>query len=217
MVVMDINWYGQACFRIKGKNATVVVDPFDPEFTGLKFPKDLEADIILSSHAHRDHNFIEGIKGNPLLISGSGEYEKVGVSVTGVGTFHDDSGGEQKGKNTIYHFLIDGINIVHLGDLGHVLTDEQVSGIDRTDILMIPVGNGGATIGSESAVKVVAQLEPALIIPMHYKLPDLKFDFEGVEPFLEEMGVKDINPVPKLVVTKDKLPAETTVILLSKS
>ncbi len=212
---MDIYWYGQSCFKIKGKTATVVIDPFDPESTGIKLPKDLEAQVVLVTHRHKDHNFIEAVKGDPLIISGPGEYEKVGVSVNGIKTFHDKTSGKDRGMNTIYHLVIDGINIVHLGDLGHNLTEEQSSLIDQTDILMVPVG-GNYTINAEEASEVVSALEPRIVIPMHYKLPEGKSELSGVEPFLKEMGAENLEAVPKLSITKDKLPEETTVVLLSK-
>lgn len=214
---MDINWYGQSCFRIKGKSATVAADPFTPEATGLKFPKELEAQVVLLSHQHTDHNNAEPVKGDPLIISGPGEYEVSGINIVGVGSFHDNVQGAERGKNTLYHFQIDGINVLHLGDLGHELTEEQLSQLPGdTDILMVPVG-GVYTIDAEVAAKVVAQIEPKIVIPMHFKLPELKADLQGVEPFLKEMGAESAQPQPKLTITKDKLPEETQVVLLSKS
>ncbi|MDO8498749.1 MAG: MBL fold metallo-hydrolase [bacterium] len=214
---MDISWYGQAMFKLKGKAGTAVIDPFDPQFIGLKFPKDLEASVILSTHHHGDHSNTKVIEGHPLIIEGPGEYEAAGMTVVGIPTFHDKSEGSERGKNTVYHLFMDGLNIVHLGDLGHLLTEEQAGLIDTTvDILMVPVG-GIFTIDAEEAAKVVAQLEPKIVIPMHYKLPDLKFELEGVEAFLKEMGAENLAPVPKLTITKDKLPEETTIVLLSKS
>lgn len=213
---MDIYWYGQACFKIKGKSAAVVIDPFDQEMLGLKLPKDLESQVVLSTHFHKDHNNIGAVAGNPLVISGPGEYEKSGISITGIPTFHDANEGAERGPNTIYHFLVDGVNIVHLGDLGHVLTDEQVSQIDNTDILMVPVG-GVYTIDGETAAKVVAQLEPKIVIPMHYGIEGLKIKLNSPESFLKEMGAENVAPVLKLSVTKDKLPEEATVVVLSKS
>lgn len=211
---MEIHWFGQSCFRIKGKQATVVIDPFDPYMLGIKLPKDLSADLVLSTHNHHDHNNFQAVSGDPLKILGPGEYEKNGVIVTGISSYHDNSKGSERGKNTIYTLLIDGINIVHLGDLGHLLSDEQTSLIDATDILMIPVG-ANYTINGEMAVKVVAQLEPKIIIPMHYKLPDLKVDLEGLEGFLKEMGIENPAPLPKLLITAEKLPEETTVVVLN--
>lgn len=214
---MDINWYGQSCFRMKGKSVTVVVDPFDLETTGLKFPKDLEASIVLVTHQHADHSNAAMVKGEPLVVSGPGEYEIKGVSVTGVATFHDNALGAERGKNTIYLFRVDGINLLHLGDLGHLLIEEQISELtDDVDILLVPVG-GNYTIDGETAAKVVAQLEPKIVIPMHYKLPESKVEIGGVEPFLKEMGAESVQPQPKLTITKDKLPEETQVVLLSKS
>lgn len=213
---MDINWYGQACFKIKGKTATLVIDPYNPEATGLKLPKDLEARVVLSTHSHPDHNNIAAVSGNPTLITGPGEYEIAGATIEGVGVFHDNSQGLERGRNTLYHILIDGIDIVHLGDLGHKLTEEQTSAIDNTDILLIPVG-GTYTIDSETAAKVVVQLEPKIVIPMHYQIPGLKYDLDSVEDFLKEMGAENVVPVSKLTITKDKLPEETTVVVLNKS
>lgn len=211
---MEIFWYGQAFFKLKGKTATVMVDPFDPDFVGLKFPKDTVCQLGLSTHDHKDHNNLKALSGEPLLISGPGEYEKSGVSVAGVTSFHDDKNGAERGKNTIYSIFLDGINVIHLGDLGHELVQAQLDEIDNADILLIPVG-GVYTINAEVAAKVVAQLEPKIVIPMHYKLPQLKFELDPLELFLKEMGAENITPVPKLSAIKDKLPEETTVIVLN--
>lgn len=213
---MDIYWHGQACFRIKGKTTTVVVDPFDPGFTGLKLPKDLSADIAIKTHDHGDHNFLEAVTGGPVQITGPGEYEIKGVAILGVGVFHDQQNGAERGKNTVYHIQIDGINIVHAGDLGHQLTQAQLEEIGETDILMIPVG-GVYTVDVKDAAEVVAQLEPRIILPMHYSIEGLKFPLDGVDKFLKEMGVENAVPVSKLSITKDKLPEEPQVMVLSKS
>jgi L-ascorbate metabolism protein UlaG (beta-lactamase superfamily) len=218
---MDIYWYGQACFKIKGKNATVVIDPFSPEFTGLKLPKDLQADMVLTSHEHEDHNFSSAVVSaqgtKSMVFLRPGEYEVGGAVVTGINSFHDNSGGSERGMNTIFHLLFDGLDIVHLGDLGQTkLTEEQVAQIGQTDILMIPVGSV-YTIDAKAASEIVAQLEPKIIIPMHYKIEGLKFEVEGVENFLKEMGAENAVSQPKLSITKDKLPEEPQVILLAKS
>lgn len=212
---MDINWFGQACFRLKGKNTTVIIDPFNPDFTGLKLPKDLQAQVLLITHSHADHNFAEAVKGNPLIVNGPGEYEIAGVSVTGILTYHDNVSGSERGVNTVYHILIDGIHVVHLGDIGHLLTEEQISQIDAADILLVPVGDK-FTLNAEKAAKVVTQLEAKIVIPMHYNLPGLKFELDIVEPFLKEMGAEGVSPVPKLSINKEKLPEETTVVVLNK-
>lgn len=213
---MEIIWYGQACFKLKGKTSSVFIDPFDPVKLGLKLPKDLSADIAIKTHDHYDHNNLKAIEGAKIEISGPGEYEVKGIAVTGVGTHHDKSGGGERGKNTVYNIHLDGLNVVHLGDLGHVLTEEQVQEIGTTDILLIPVG-GKYTIDPKDASEVVAQLEPRIIIPMHYNLPGLAVEGLGeVEAFLKEMGVGESTPQPKLTITKDKLPDEPQVLVLSK-
>ncbi|MFH0936976.1 MAG: MBL fold metallo-hydrolase [Candidatus Daviesbacteria bacterium] len=213
---MDIYWYGQACFKLKGKTASVIIDPFDPEFTGLKLPKDLEGQVVLSSHSHKDHNNTSAVLGESLVISGPGEYEKAGIQITGIATFHDKVQGAERGSNTVFHILMDNLNILHLGDLGHSLTEEQTSLIDEVDILMVPVG-GKYTVDAEEAAKIVAALEPKIVIPMHYSLPGLKSELSRVETFLKEMGTENMEPVSKLSITRDKLPEETTVVLLGKS
>lgn len=214
---MDIYWLGQSCFKIKGKTATLIIDPYESEFTGLKLPKDLEAQIVLSTHSHKDHNNIAAVTGSPLVIAGPGEYEVAGVSIEGIGAFHDEVNGAERGTNTVYHILMDGINIVHLGDLGHKLTEGQLSKIDSTDILMIPVG-GKFSLDAEKAVEVVAQLEPEIVIPMHYQIPELKIEgLDSADLFLKEMGAENSEPQPKLSITKDKLPDATSVVVLSKS
>lgn len=213
---MDIVWFGQACFKLKGKEASAVIDPYDSEFTGLKLPKDLEANLSLKTHDHQDHSNLAAVSGEEVQISGPGEYEVKGISVVGVSTFHDKTEGSERGKNVVYNIEVDGLNIVHLGDLGHTLSEEQVLEIGTTDVLLIPVG-GTYTIDAKDAAEVVAQLEPKIIIPMHYALPDLKFPLEGVDGFLKEMGAENITPVNKLTITKEKLPEEPQVVLLNKS
>lgn len=213
---MDLYWYGQACFKIKGKQTSIIIDPFSPEFTGLKLPKDMSADIAIKTHEHEDHSNLSAVTGDPVLVTGPGEYEIKGVAVTGVQTPHDAKGGEERGNNTVYTILIEGLNIVHLGDLGDKLTQEQVEGIGLCDILLIPVG-GVYTIGPEQATQIISQLEPSIIIPMHYKLPGLKFDLSELDVFVKEMGVENVEPQTKLTITKDKLPAEPQVVVLSKT
>lgn len=213
---MDIYWYGQACFKLKGKEAVVVIDPFEPDFVGLKAPKDLEGDCVLVSHQHQDHNYIKDVGGQPMIFSGPGEYEVKGVIVTGVDSYHDNSDGSQRGKNTIWHVLMDGLNIVHLGDLGQKkLAENQLGDLGQTDILLIPVGSI-YTIDAKDATEIISQLEPKIIIPMHYKIHGLKFDLDPIERFLKEMGEEGIEPVNKLTITKEKLPDEPEVIVLNK-
>lgn len=213
---MEIRYLGHASFRIKGKKAILVTDPYD-SYIGFKMPK-VSADIITVSHDHQDHNNVAAVgktvRREPFVISGPGEYEILGVSVFGIASFHDDSGGKERGKNTIYVINIDGMRLVHLGDLGHKLDDQQLEEVNGADILFIPVGSV-YTIGSKMAVEVIGQIQPKIIIPMHYKVPGLTLDLVPVDEFLKEMGV-EVKPVPRLVISKDKLPEEREVVVLKR-
>ena len=219
--MVDIYWAGQAMFRLKGKNVSVVIDPFDPEFVGLKFPKDWQADVVLSSHGHQDHNNTSGIssvsESRPMVFSDPGEYEVGGVVISAIASFHDNNQGAQRGSNIIFHLNLDGLNIVHLGDLGQSdLSEAQIAQIGEVDILLVPVG-GTYTIDGKAASEIVAQLEPKIIVPMHFFLEGLKFELESVDKFLKEMGAEGVIPIPKLSISKEKLPEEPQVVVLSKS
>lgn len=212
---MDISYLGHASFRLKGKTAAVVVDPYDPS-VGPKFPK-VDADIVAVTHAHFDHNATSQVSGEPFIIAGPGEYEVKGVEIIGVNSFHDNKQGAERGNNTIYNFKIDKINVCHLGDLGQTtLTEQQVEEIANVDILLLPVG-GHFTINATEANKIASQLEPRIIIPMHFKDAETKIaELSGVESFLKEINKENLEPVNKLTITPDKLPEETQVVLMQK-
>ncbi len=208
---MDITWLGHSCFRIKGSHATVITDPYPPGL-GYSLGKPT-AHIVTVSHQHPNHSYVQGISGEPRQIVGPGEYEISGVLVIGVATFHDTVGGRKQGRNTVYLMEIDEVSVCHLGDLGHVLTAAQVEEIDNVDVLLLPVG-GVSTINAPMAAEVVRQLEPKVVVPMHYKTQAISRELEPVGRFLKEIGVKEITPQPKLSFTKSSLPASTQVFLL---
>jgi len=208
---MDISWLGHSCFRIKGSHATVITDPYPPSL-GYSLGKPT-ARIVTVSHQHEGHSYVQGIGGEPRLVTGPGEYEISGVLIIGIVTFHDREKGRQRGRNTVYVMEIDEISVCHLGDLGHVLTAEQVEEIDNVDVLLLPVG-GVSTIDAPMAAELVRQLEPKVVVPMHYKTQALSWELEPVERFLKEIGVKQLTPQPKLSVTRSSLPASTQVFLL---
>src|SRR3989344_3013628 len=217
--MVDIWWYGQACFKIKGKASSVVIDPYNSEFTGLK-PLKIDGNIVCVTHDHKDHNeaaIVKGVDGrHPFVIKGPGEYEISGVNVVGISSFHDDKQGAERGKNTIYLINIDDVNIVHLGDLGQKkLTQEQIEELSVCDVLMIPVG-GVYTIEARDAPDIISQIEPKVIIPMHYKVEGLKFNLAPVGDFLKAMGKENISAVPKFSISQEKLPEEPEVVLLEK-
>jgi len=209
---MEISWLGHSCFRIKGSRTTVITDPYSPD-SGYSLGKPT-ANIVTVSHQHPGHSYVSGIGGDPKLVTRPGEYEISNVLIIGMATFHDEEAGNLRGKNTIYLLEIDGLSICHLGDLGHVLSVGQTEEIDNVDVLLLPVG-GVSTLDAAGAAEVVRQLEPKAVVPMHYKTDALKRELEPVENFLKEMGVTEVNPQPKLSLTKTNLPLTSQVFLLN--
>ncbi len=155
-----------------------------------------------------------GIAGKTKLKRGPGEYEISGVLVLGITTFHDAEGGAKLGKNTVYLMEVDGVSFCHLGDLGHTLSSRQIEEIGNVDILLVPVG-GGTTLGAPLATAVVRQLEPKIVVPMHYKTERLTREADTVDKFLKEMGKEQVAPQPKLTVNKSTLLEGTQIVLLS--
>ena len=209
---MEITWLGHSCFKLKGKQATVITDPFSPAI-GYTLGK-VTADIVTVSHPHPGHSYVQGVADEPRVLKSPGEYESGGVLTVGVHTFHDNEKGAQRGKNTVFVIDVDDVMICHLGDLGHVLTAEQVAEINGVDVLLIPVGNV-STIDAVQAAQIVRQLEPKIVIPMHYKTEAEKKDLETADRFLKEMGVKEAIAQPKLLVNKSSMPLTMQVVMLS--
>ena len=198
----------------KEEKVNLVIDPFD-QTIGIKMPS-IGADILLITHDHYDHNNIKAVKGSPFLITGPGEYEVKGVFVQGIRAAHDKSQGKERGKITIYKIEGEQINLCHLGDLGQKeLTSEQLDKIGDVDILMIPVG-GVFTISAQEASKIISQIEPKIVIPMHYQTPDLKIKLQPLDNFLKEIGKKGIEPVKNLNISLLNLPEEREVVWLTK-
>jgi L-ascorbate metabolism protein UlaG (beta-lactamase superfamily) len=209
---MEITWLGHSCFRIRGKEATLLTDPYDGSIGySLGKPK---ANIVTSSHSHPGHGFTSGVGGAPRIVHGPGEYEVSGVFITGIGTFHDAEKGRERGGNTIYLIEMEDMTLCHLGDLGHPLSSEQVEETSGVEVLLVPVG-GLSTIDASQAAETVRLLQPRIVIPMHFQTAALRFQLEPVDKFLREMGLKaDVPAQPKLSITKAGLPDETQVVVL---
>jgi len=218
---MNIIWYGQSCFQIsssQGKNnhVSIIIDPLGGDI-GLKLPRKLEADIVLISHDHFDHNNIKAVSGSPLVIKGPGEYDARGVFIQGISGYHDNSQGAERGNVTIYIIEAEGLRICHLGDLGQKeLSSDQLEKIGEVDILMIPVG-GVYTIDADEAIKIMAQVEPKITIPMHYQIPKLKIKLGGIDKFLKALGMKSLEPLPKLSIKKKDISSEEAKIIVLQS
>ncbi len=207
---MDVTWLGHGCFRLRGRGAAVVTDPYPPSI-GLKLQR-LDGDLVTVSHEHENHNYTQVMR-DAYEIRGPGEYEVAGVSVIGVPTFHDAEKGAKHGRNTVYLIEIDDVRVCHLGDLGHRLDDAEAEAISSPDVLLVPVG-GNTAINAVQAAEVVRQLEPRFVVPMHYAIPGLKLQLDTLDRFLKEMAVTSAEPQPKLSVQASSGEYDTKVVVL---
>jgi len=206
---MEITWYGRACFRLKGRDATVITDPCPPS-TGFVAGKH-DVEVLTISHDHPDHSYTRSISAG-LTLTRPGEYEFSDLLVTGIRTYHDGEAGASRGDNMVFSFEIDGVHVCHLGDLGHLLTEEQVSDLGPVDVLLVPVG-GETTLTPSEAAEVVSQIGPKIVIPMHYAVDGGSNDLGSADKFLHEMAAEPIRQ-PKAQFTASSLPEETQVVVL---
>ncbi|MCA9372099.1 MBL fold metallo-hydrolase [Candidatus Woesebacteria bacterium] len=214
---MDITYLGHASFFIKTKPATILTDPFDPKMVGLPFPKK-QADIVTISHEHADHNYRADLGENTFILDWPGEYEKNSVRIFGFSTFHDKEKGAKRGTNTMFKFEVEDLAVLHCGDLGHILEDQLVEEIGDVDALMIPTG-GFYTIDAKDAAKVVKEIDPAIVIPMHYNHEKLNQEtFSQLSPvsaFIEELG-EEVEYVDTLSIRKIDINPEATRLVVFK-
>jgi len=209
---LDVTWLGHGCFRLRGRGAAVVTDPYPPAI-GLKLSR-MDAEVVTVSHEHDNHNYTQVVRDGAYEIHGPGEYEVAGVSVIGVPTYHDEQKGAKHGRNTVYLIEIDDVRVCHLGDLGHKLDDSEAEAVASPDVLLVPVGGRSAINGAQAA-EVVRQLEPRYVVPMHYAIPGLKIELDPLDRFLKEMGVATSEAQPKLSVQKSSVAEyETKVVVL---
>src|SRR5947209_16519153 len=207
---MEISWLGHSCFQLRGKNVSLITDPFPPQL-GYSLGK-INAPIVTISHNHAGHNYVQGVGGHPRVVHGPGEYEISDVLITGVASYHDNKRGAERGRNTIYVIHMDDLVICHLGDLGHTLQEEQLEEVADADVLLVPI-SGQHVLNAAQAAEVISQVEPRIVIPMHYPSGETP---NPLDKFCREMGIEAINSQSKLVITHSTLPAETQVVVLSK-
>lgn len=224
---VNLTWFGQSTFLMSTDDGVkILMDPVNPSMMKVEIPDII--DLVTVSHEHGDHNYVELAKGDPAIIRGleGSEFTHIdeevkGVSIRTVESFHDNQEGAQRGRNAIFIFELQGLNVVHVGDLGHTLDESQVAAIGKTDILMIPVG-AGPTLDLPSALEVINQLKPKVVIPMHFMpadAPEGGFRLGSVEEFIEVAGpdfeVKYAGHTETFV--KGQLPSKTTIIVLKTS
>ena len=209
---MKIKWLGHAAFLITSDNGTrIITDPYETS-EGLTYGEITEsADIVTVSHDHGDHNNTAAVKGNPQVVRDSAEAK--GINIKAIPTAHDDKGGSERGKNMVFCFQVDGVRIVHLGDLGHLLTDNQVVEIGKVHVLLVPVG-GYFTIDARTAQEVSEQVRTRVVIPMHYKNDKCVFPIGGVDEFTKgKTNVTQVNG-SEVTFTVPELPTSPQIMVL---
>jgi len=212
---MKIKWNGHASFTITADDGTVLVtDPYDPSGYGGVLKYDTvndRADAALVSHDHDDHNHVKGLSGSPEVLKGSGQVKD--IQVRGIDTYHDESGGSERGPNVVFALTVDGVKICFMGDLGHQLSSGQVEAIGAVDLLLLPVG-GTFTVDASGAVDVARALNPRLVIPMHFKTEKCDLPIGDVDGFLSQMtNVKKLGK-SEIDLSADQLPADPEVWVL---
>jgi L-ascorbate metabolism protein UlaG (beta-lactamase superfamily) len=207
----EITWYGHACFAIRSRDVTVLMDPV-PESSGYDIGNP-SADIVTVSHDHTGHSALDKVQPGYRLLNGPGEYEIQEVLINGIQTYHDAERGKKHGKNTVYVIELEELVICHLGDIGHVLTEQQVEQISSVDILLVPAG-GGPTITPSQAAEVIAQIEPGIVIPMQFRTEKGDFEREPVDGFLREMASAEHETLDRLRVRKSDIGESARVVVL---
>ncbi|MBE0433227.1 MBL fold metallo-hydrolase [candidate division WOR-3 bacterium] len=212
---MKIIFLGHASFLIVSEKGTrIITDPYKPGCFegGIKYAPITEpADVVTISHEHDDHN-CTAVEGNPVFVRGEDRKEIKDIVISGTPTFHDTERGTARGSNTIFKMTIDGMNVVHLGDLGHQLSEEEVSSIGEVDILFMPVG-GHFTIDARAGEDTVSKLMPRIVIPMHFKTEKCEFPIAPVDDYIRDKDVQEFSG--EVEITKATLPDRTATYVLA--
>jgi L-ascorbate metabolism protein UlaG (beta-lactamase superfamily) len=213
---VDLSWLGHACFRLRGRDVTILLDPYEDDGWGYP-PLTIGATVVTISNAHPHHAGLSGVDGSPHVLRGPGEYEIGGALIWGVRTARPpESMPEATPKNTAFIIQMEELTICHLGDLATApLTSDELTHIKDADVLLIPVG-GQCTINAQQAAGVVAQVEPRLIVPMHYATQETRghLVLDDVNRFCKELGATEVAPRTRLSITPSSLPSEPTVMLM---
>ncbi len=214
---MKIKWYGHAAFLITSEQGTkIIIDPYEPGAFGgqLSYGKiNDQADIVITTHDHADHNYTKDLPGAPQVVKGTGTKTIKGISMKGIPTYHDPSKGSERGPNTIFTLKVDDIQLCHLGDLGHILSDKELAEIGVVDVLLIPVG-GYFTIDPKEATRVAEQIKPKVVIPMHFKTEKCGFPIAPVEDFLKGKTNTKRPKANEAPFSKGTLPQQTEIVVL---
>ena len=211
---MKVKWLGHASFLVTSSQGTrIITDPYATSDRLVYGNIAESAEIVTVSHEHGDHNNTAAVGGNPQVVRGPGAWNIGGVSVKGVAAYHDGKQGQERGQNTVFTFTVDGVTCCHAGDLGHILSPEQVQALAGVDVLFVPVG-GSFTVDAAVASQVVQQLNPRVVIPMHVKNERCLFPIGEVEDFLK--GKAQVRRVDgsEVELNAGQLPAATEIVVL---
>lgn len=213
---MKIRWLGHSCFQITTADGVrIITDPYDSSI-GLKLPF-VSADIVTTSHGHFDHAAASEVHGTPKVVNSPEGLDYGKVKIRGIATFHDESEGAERGRNIMFVIQVTeqnaNVTICHAGDLGHALSPRTAEDLKGVDVLMIPVG-GVYTLDAAGAQKVVEQIEPHIVIPMHYKIKGLSIGIAGVEAFVA--GRKDVSRLKEMEITGRDMPPQTRTVILER-
>jgi L-ascorbate metabolism protein UlaG (beta-lactamase superfamily) len=214
---MKIKFLGHAAFLITTADGTkIVTDPYEPGGFGGAIgygPLQEPADIVVISHDHADHNYVEMVPGHPVVIKDLGEETRRGVTFRSLATYHDPSHGAERGRNIVRVIQADDITLCHLGDLGEQVSAEDATCLGPIDVLMVPVG-GTFTVDSKAATLIVNRLRPRIAIPMHFKTAKVGFDLAMVDEFLsDKQRVRRVDG-SEIEITRDSLPEPTEIVVL---
>lgn len=208
---MEITWFGHSCFRLKGKESVVITDPCPPD-TGYIIGKQ-QADVVTVSHSHPGHSYLQTVTVNGKVLDKPGEYEVRDVLAIGWATWHDEVQGKERGRNIVFYIEIDGVRILHMGDIGHIPAWEMMPEASSADILLLPVG-GGRGVSVATAAQIMRHLSPKIVIPMHYRTPATGRQLEPLDRFLRETGSGSKEIMPRLTVHRATLPSNGTQVVV---
>lgn len=210
---MKIRYLGHSCFSLtESTGTTVVCDPYGD--VGFPMPR-VRADVVTMSHDHYDHNNLAAVDGKPVVFNEECQEEVAGVSITGIKSAHDDEEGRKRGKNVIFKFRMDGVDVCHLGDLGEECSSSLIETLLPVDVLMLPVG-GKYTIDAEQAKEYVDRIMPSIVIPMHYKIRGLDLDIDKPDDFLDMFDEEEVEYLEdsEIELTRDDLGEDMTKVIL---
>jgi L-ascorbate metabolism protein UlaG (beta-lactamase superfamily) len=209
---MQLFWHGYSSVRIEGRmgesEVTILTDPFESE-ASVRFPRTVSPDILVLSHQDRSTFNLEGAQGTPFIISDPGEYEVKGAFVVGIQNPSVDPGTAE--RPVIYRFMLEGMSVGFLGQLKRKLTEHEIEALENIDILLVPVG-GGDVMDPKLASETIAEIEPRIVVPLHYDIPGIKAKLSGVDAFCKQLGVCKRQDINKLKITKKDLPTEDVLI-----